>query len=117
MESRSLLKLVEADAESHISFLQSFIRAASPNPPGDTRLATDVLISYLRSHSVSPEMITPQAHMPNIVSSFTCTTPGPRLIMNGHIDVFPASDVKTGHATPGPVIWLTEESTDEEPST
>jgi acetylornithine deacetylase/succinyl-diaminopimelate desuccinylase-like protein len=29
-----------------------------------------------------------------LVSSFTCTTPGPRLIMNGHIDVFPASDVK-----------------------
>ena len=32
MESRSLLKLVEADAESHISFLQSFIRAASGWP-------------------------------------------------------------------------------------
>jgi hypothetical protein len=28
----------------------------------------------------------------------------------------PSATAKTGHATPGPVIWLTEESTDEEQS-
>ncbi|KAE9379768.1 putative peptidase [Stipitochalara longipes BDJ] len=92
MDSNALLKLVEADAKSHISLLQSFIRAPSPNPPGDTRVAADVLISYLRSHSISPEIIAPQPTMPNILSTFTCSTPGPRLILNGHIDVFPASD-------------------------
>ncbi|KAN0114409.1 putative peptidase [Hyaloscypha variabilis] len=92
MDSNALLKLVEADAESHIALLQSFIRAPSPNPPGDTRLAADVLVAYLRSHSISPEIIAPQPTMPNICSTFTSSKPGPRLILNGHIDVFPASD-------------------------
>jgi len=91
MDSNTLLNLVEADTESHTSLLQSFIRAASPNPPGDTRDAANVIMSYLRAHDISPEIISPPT-MPNIVSSFFCASPGPRLIMNGHIDVFPASD-------------------------
>jgi succinyl-diaminopimelate desuccinylase len=93
MNSQTLLKAIEADEATHISFLQSFTQAPSPNPPGDTRLAADVIINYLQSHGITPEIIAPQPSMPNVVSDFTCGTPnGSRLIMNGHIDVFPASD-------------------------
>lgn len=93
MDAQTLLKIIEADAQSHISFLQSFTQAPSPNPPGDTRAAADVIVKYLQSHSIIPEIIAPQPSMPNIVSDFSCgNANGPRLILNGHIDVFPVGD-------------------------
>jgi acetylornithine deacetylase/succinyl-diaminopimelate desuccinylase-like protein len=92
MNSQILLKAVEADKDSHISLLQSFTQAPSPNRPGDTRAAANVLISYLHSLGITAEIIASQPHMSNIVSNFNFTTPGPRLIMNGHIDVFPANN-------------------------
>ncbi|KUJ21472.1 acetylornithine deacetylase/succinyldiaminopimelate desuccinylase-like deacylase [Mollisia scopiformis] len=93
MDAQALLKIIEADEASHISFLQSFTQAPSPNPPGDTREAADVIINYLKSRAISPEIIAPQESMPNVCSDTPCgSTEGPRLIMNGHIDVFPAGD-------------------------
>lgn len=116
MNAQSLLDALTADTASHISFLQSFVQAPSPNPPGDTREAADMIRNYLASHGIATQIIAPQAHMPNIVCDFTCSSanasasapaggeaqadakgkgwegPGPRLILNGHIDVFPAGD-------------------------
>lgn len=93
MNAQTLLTLLSKEKESHISFLQSFTRAPSPNPPGDTRLAADVIVQYLRHHAIAPEIISPNAQMPNIVSDFQgARGPGPRLVLNGHIDVFPVGD-------------------------
>lgn len=95
MNSQDLLNELSADNASHISFLQSFVQAPSPNPPGDTRQAAAVIQSYLASHGVTTQVIAPKEHMPNIVTDFACGTgegDGPRLVMNGHIDVFPAGD-------------------------
>ncbi|RDW89546.1 hypothetical protein BP6252_01578 [Coleophoma cylindrospora] len=92
MKAHDLLKAIEADRDAHVAFLQAFTQAPSPNPPGDTIAAADVLITYLRSHGIQPEIIAPQANSPNVVSDFTGAEEGPRLIMNGHIDVFPVGD-------------------------
>jgi succinyl-diaminopimelate desuccinylase len=93
MNASSLLKIIEADEASHISFLQAFTQAPSPNPPGDTREAADIIVKYLQSYSISPEIIAPQEHMPTVCSDAVCgSSEGPRLIMNGHIDVFPVGD-------------------------
>jgi succinyl-diaminopimelate desuccinylase len=93
MNSSSLLGAISTDQESHISLLQSFIRAPSPNPPGDTRLAAKVLQSYLESQSIPTSIIAPDPTKPNLVSDFVCGDPnGPRLVLNGHIDVFPVGN-------------------------
>ena len=93
MKSSDLLKAIDADRAEHISFLQAFVQAPSPNPPGDTREAANVIASYLQSNGITPEITGPQPSMPNVVHDFTCENPhGPRLIMNGHIDVFPVGD-------------------------
>ncbi|CZR68465.1 related to diaminopropionate ammonia-lyase [Phialocephala subalpina] len=93
MDAQQLLKIIEADAEAHVEFLQRFTQAPSPNPPGDTREAADVLVKYLQASDIEPELIAPRPSMPNVVSDFNCgSKDGPRLIMNGHIDVFPAGD-------------------------
>jgi succinyl-diaminopimelate desuccinylase len=69
------------------------VQAPSPNPPGDTRAAAEVIRNFLEAKGIIPEVIAPKEHMPNIVHDFQCADPnGPRLILNGHIDVFPVGD-------------------------
>jgi succinyl-diaminopimelate desuccinylase len=99
MDSGALLDAIKADSEKHVQFLQRLVQAASPNPPGDTRAAAAMVRDYLDSqHGIQTQVIAPGGkHMPNVVAEFACgggggVTGGPRLAMNGHLDVFPAGD-------------------------
>lgn len=102
MDSQALLDTITADTDAHVTFLQRFTQAPSPNPPGDTRAAAGVIQEYLSSRGIQTQIVAPGGEqMPNIVSDFTCpvddnvnnnNSNGPRLVMNGHIDVFPAGD-------------------------
>ncbi|KAJ9195138.1 hypothetical protein DTO164E3_908 [Paecilomyces variotii] len=94
MDRTTLLAKIESDKKLHISFLQSLAQAPSPNPPGDTRAAASVITNYLHDHNIPFEIVAPKADMPNVVSDFHGGSGkrGPRIVMNGHIDVFPAGD-------------------------
>lgn len=93
----SLLRLLEVDKECQISFLQSFVRVPSPNPPGRTEAAAAILTKYLANKNIPYELITPQPGQPNVVSQFCGGKgPGPRVVLNGHMDVFPVGDDSTG---------------------
>lgn len=69
------------------------VRAASPNPPGDTRTAADVAGELL---SVVPdielEIGMSEAPICNLIARIKGNGPGKRLIFNGHLDTFPISD-------------------------
>jgi len=84
-----LLDRVEDDREMLVAFLRGFLRARSPNPPGDTREATRYITDYLDGKRITFDEVTPDPEKPNIVSSFKSPVEGRRLILNGHIDVFP----------------------------
>ena len=96
MDAKALmLQALEADKESQTQLLQAFVREASPNPPGETARAAAVISNFLKSKGISYEIIDPQGGQPNIVSEFTGGKgPGPRVVLNGHIDVFPVGDAK-----------------------
>jgi succinyl-diaminopimelate desuccinylase len=83
---------IEAERQHLIEFLQDFVRAKSPNPPGDTRLAASHITDYLRRHELPFRVVAPQETMPNIVGSFEGGSPGRHLVLNGHIDCFPVGD-------------------------
>ncbi|TVY37301.1 Succinyl-diaminopimelate desuccinylase [Lachnellula subtilissima] len=101
MDAKTLLEEIDANKGAHVAFLQSFTQTPSPNPPGDTRAAANIIISYFRNKNIEPEIIAPQPSMPNVVSDLICGDPkGPRLIMNGHIDVFPVGDGKNWSHNP-----------------
>ncbi|KAL3484925.1 hypothetical protein BJX62DRAFT_248039 [Aspergillus germanicus] len=91
MEPRkSLLKTLEATQTTQLHLLQSLVRAPSPNPPGSTSAAASVLTTYLSENDIPYRIIAPQPGCPNIVSEFTGGKgPGPRVVLNGHIDAFP----------------------------
>jgi succinyl-diaminopimelate desuccinylase len=92
MNKTELLAAIDAGRESHIAFLQNFIRTPSPNPPGDTQAAAGVVTAYLQRRGVHSSIIAPREDMPNVVSEFNGGRDGRRVILNGHIDVFPVGD-------------------------
>ncbi|KAF9889451.1 hypothetical protein FE257_007353 [Aspergillus nanangensis] len=88
-----LAQSLDSDQKHHIKLLQSFVQAASPNPPGNTENATKVLTDYLSQQNIPYQIISPQKGKPNLVSEFHGENgPGPRVVLNGHIDVFPVGN-------------------------
>jgi succinyl-diaminopimelate desuccinylase len=92
MNKSELLAAIDADRQSHVTFLQEFVRARSPNPPGDTRDAAAVVSSYLAAKGVASMVVAPKAEMPNVVAEFCGARDGRRLVLNGHMDVFPVGN-------------------------
>ncbi len=68
------------------------IAAKSPNPPGDTREAASYVAKFLEERGISFKTVGPETEKPNIVASMNFKKPGRKLILNGHIDVFPVGD-------------------------
>ncbi|WP_439580465.1 M20/M25/M40 family metallo-hydrolase [Elioraea sp.] len=87
-----LLRWIEAETPDLIDVLARFARAASPNPPGDTREATGVLASRLEQAGQSYCTVALLAHAPNLIATIEGGHPGKHLVLNGHIDVFPCDD-------------------------
>lgn len=87
-----LLAWLDTERENIIALLMDFLRARSPNPPGDTRDAAKVIGNYLNRHGLDYRTISPHPEMPNIVAAFDAGKPGQHLVLNGHIDVFPVPE-------------------------
>lgn len=87
-----LLDWIEQDRNRIIAFLQEFIRARSPNPPGDTLAAAKHVRGLLDEELLEYRVIAPEPTMPNIVATFDSGSPGRHLVLNGHIDVFPVGE-------------------------
>ena len=68
-ERAQLLRWIEAETPDLIDLLARFARAASPNPPGDTREATGVLAARLEQAGIAPLTVAPLAHAPNLIAA------------------------------------------------
>ena len=92
---QALLDRIDADRGMLIEFYSKFVQAKSPNPPGDTREAVAHVTAFLDAHALPHRIIDPHPEFPNVVGTFDCANPGRHLVLNGHIDVFPAGDHET----------------------
>jgi succinyl-diaminopimelate desuccinylase len=90
----TLLAWIDQDRDAIVRFLSEFVAIPSPNPPGDTRRAAAYLHDRIKASGAPVEFRTAKPEWPNITGSFTCGRAGagggPHLVLNGHIDVFPA---------------------------
>jgi len=91
---QQLLRWIDQDRDVLLVFLQDFIRCRTPNPPGDTRVAATYVQKFLDDRELAYRVVAPNPEMPNIVAKFACARPGRNLVLNGHIDVFPAGDLE-----------------------
>ncbi len=90
--SNDLLRWIDQEQRGLVDFLCRFIRAKSPNPPGDTAAPGRVAAELLDAHRIPYQIIEPEPGKQNLVASFTGSGPGRHLVLNGHMDVFPAED-------------------------
>ncbi|KAF7514875.1 hypothetical protein G7054_g14927 [Neopestalotiopsis clavispora] len=89
-KKQDMIDSIESGKDDELRMLQALVRAASPNPPGETIAAAAVLMDYLSSNGIDYKLISPKEGLPNIVSEFQGGSgPGPRIVLNGHMDVFP----------------------------
>ena len=95
-----VLAWIDNDRDELVQFLSSFVAVPSPNPPGDTRLAADFLLTQLRAKGVPIEIRAAKEHLPNVVGSFDGVRKGRHLVLNGHIDVFPAGPAEAWSRDP-----------------
>jgi succinyl-diaminopimelate desuccinylase len=71
-----------------VELLQSLLKIPSVNPPGDTTDIAQFIHDYLKEHGVESRIIVTKPGIANIVSSVG--EGRPHLILNGHLDTFPA---------------------------
>lgn len=95
MDKATLLQWIARDRDLIVSFLRNFVRAPSPNPPGDTREAAGVITRFLDRHGLPWRTVAPVPEWPNIVGTVATGRPGRHLVLNGHIDVFPVDETET----------------------
>ena len=87
-----LLGWIDGERERRVALLRSLTRIDTSNPPGDTRAAADLVAGFLAAEGIACRTEAPRAEMPNLVSTFSGRGPGRHLVLNGHLDVFPAGD-------------------------
>ena len=90
MTRDELVADLHSQAEAHIAFLQGFLRCRSANPPGDCLSAAAHITAFLGEAGAPSRIVAGQPHLPNVVGGFDGAGPGRHLVLNGHIDVFPA---------------------------
>ncbi len=97
MNTRARLEeRLHQDRDAIVDLCADIVRIPSENPPGDTRRVADYVTGYLEQRGLPYEVIAPQPTMPNIVATVEGGEPGRHLVLNGHLDVFPAGD---------PTLW------------
>ena len=97
---KQLLDWIEEDRSKLLGFFSTFVATPSPNPPGDTRDAVAHIRRFLDEHDLAHRVIDPQPLFPNVVATMDCAGDGQHLVLNGHVDVFPAADDGWRHGGP-----------------
>ena len=80
------------DRDRIIQLVRDMVRIPSENPPGDTTELYAFVADFLQRQKLDFDTIAPVPEWPNLVASFDGGEPGKHLVLNGHLDIFPAGD-------------------------
>jgi succinyl-diaminopimelate desuccinylase len=101
MDPRGYLEeRLKQDRDRILALVQDLVRVPSENPPGDTTRVFAYVADYLEKRGLDYEVVAPQPTMPNLIAAYAGGEPGKHLVLNGHLDVFPAGDPSTWSGDP-----------------
>lgn len=87
-----LLRRCDEQADLIVALAADLIAIPSENPPGDVTEVMDFAERYLRAAGLNVERISPAPGRHNLVAAVDSGRPGPHVILNAHLDVFPIGD-------------------------
>jgi len=85
-------QLPPAGSSTVESFLQELVRIPSVNPPGNEGPVAELMARKLSALGFHTQIVESAPGRANLVATLTGTGGGPRLILNGHMDVQPAAN-------------------------
>jgi succinyl-diaminopimelate desuccinylase len=80
------------DRDSIIALVRDMVRIPSENPPGDTTELFRFVTGYLGERGIDVDVVAPNPTLPNLIATVDGAAPGKHLVLNGHLDIFPAGD-------------------------
>jgi succinyl-diaminopimelate desuccinylase len=90
--ARAALEDIDARREELYTLAEDLLAAPSPNPPGVVTAASEVARRYLRRCGVAFDLHVPASGRENLVASIGGERPGPHIVLNAHLDVFPIEE-------------------------
>lgn len=87
-----IVKMVDGRKDEFLSMLTQGIQCCTDNPPGDTRGLAAYLQQLIQRKGIEVTVYDPMPENPNIVASLGGIDSRPHLVLNGHLDQFPADD-------------------------
>lgn len=90
----AILRNVDQSRSELVELTQRLIRLPSETPPSDTRAAAQFVMDLLADLENAETSLHPSvAPVTNLVAIARGDRPGKRLVLNGHLDTYPAGDV------------------------
>jgi acetylornithine deacetylase/succinyl-diaminopimelate desuccinylase family protein len=86
------------------ALLQKLVRCDTTNPPGNEARAAEILREWLKERGIGSEIIEVAPGRANLVARMTFGGPGPRLVLNAHLDVVPAGEGWRGDPRSGAIV-------------
>lgn len=80
------------DRAETLDLCARLVRVPSENPPGDTRELAAFIRGWLADYGHRARVVAAREDLPNLVCTLRGGRPGPALVLNGHLDTYPAGD-------------------------
>src|SRR5579884_331675 len=99
-----LLAALEARQAELVDLCAQTVRIPSENPPGDTTDITRFVRGYLQDVGLHVREFAPRPERPNLIAAIGPADARPHLVLNSHLDTFPAGDGWEGSPFSGAVV-------------
>jgi succinyl-diaminopimelate desuccinylase len=91
---------VETRREAIVSLARAVVTAPSVNPPGDTRLVVERVMSFFSHCGIEATDYRAVDTMPSVLVNIDSGRPGKHLLFNAHLDTMPPGDVNLWSVPP-----------------
>lgn len=95
-----LWRQIDASFDEVVELCTDLIKCPTENPSGDTSSAVEFLSRLFSRESIPFEVFEPLPGVKSICADWLGDSPGPTLVLNGHLDTFPADDAALWSCSP-----------------
>jgi succinyl-diaminopimelate desuccinylase len=83
---------IDSQQDEVVNLCSGLVQIPTEAPPGDTSAAADYIGKLFDKEGIRYQVFEPRPGLKSLVAEWEGREPGPTLVLNGHIDEFPADD-------------------------